>query len=132
MTKKIKIICTHCKKESLIWEHSKATFCSYQCSADYKRDSFINKWLAEEINGTFDSSENMHKRIKKWYKNNIFNCEVCNIDNTWNGKLLVFEIDHIDGNRKNNWKSNLRYICPNCHSQTDTFRAKNAMKNKVP
>lgn len=35
----------------------------------------------------------------------------------WNGKKLVLEIDHIDGNCINNVFDNLRFICPNCHSQ---------------
>jgi ssDNA-binding Zn-finger/Zn-ribbon topoisomerase 1 len=37
--------------------------------------------------------------------------------NEWNGKSIVLEIDHIDGNSENNSPENLRFICPNCHSQ---------------
>lgn len=47
-------------------------------------------------------------------------CSECEI-NKWNGKILVLQLDHIDGDRKNNVLSNLRLICPNCHSQTPTF-----------
>ncbi|MFA6159158.1 MAG: HNH endonuclease signature motif containing protein [Candidatus Paceibacterota bacterium] len=39
---------------------------------------------------------------------------------------LTLEIDHIDGNPENNEKENLRLLCPNCHSQTSTYRGKNA------
>lgn len=53
-------------------------------------------------------------------------CE-CGIDKVWNNKPLVLQIDHIDGNGLNNCKDNLRFLCPNCHSQTETFGFKNNM-----
>lgn len=51
-------------------------------------------------------------------------CEHCGIFE-WNGKHIACELDHIDGDRTNHKLENLRILCPNCHSQTDTFRAKN-------
>lgn len=51
-------------------------------------------------------------------------CEMCGLD-SWNGKILNCELDHIDGNRSNHLLSNLRMLCPNCHSQTETYRSKN-------
>lgn len=51
-------------------------------------------------------------------------CEVCGIEE-WNGNLLHMQLDHIDGNTYNHSIENLRMICPNCHSQTDTFCGKN-------
>ena len=36
-------------------------------------------------------------------------------------KSKVFHIHHIDGDHKNNVKTNLVLLCPNCHSQTDNY-----------
>lgn len=51
-------------------------------------------------------------------------CECCGI-NEWNGKPLSLHLDHIDGNTYNHSLSNLRLLCPNCHSQTETYCGKN-------
>ena len=60
--------------------------------------------------------------IKEGIKSEM--CELCGITE-WNGKPVSFELDHIDGNRTNHKLENLRIICPNCHSQTHTYRARN-------
>lgn len=51
-------------------------------------------------------------------------CEMCGIKE-WLGKSISFELDHINGDRTNHNLSNLRIVCPNCHSQTHTYRGKN-------
>lgn len=47
--------------------------------------------------------------------------ENCLIKDIWNGKLLVLQLDHINGVNNDNRLENLRFLCPNCHSQTTTF-----------
>lgn len=47
-------------------------------------------------------------------------CFICGI-NEWRNQKLNLEIDHIDGNSGDNRIENLRFLCPNCHSQTHTF-----------
>jgi 5-methylcytosine-specific restriction endonuclease McrA len=51
-------------------------------------------------------------------------CEKCKLD-SWLGKPIALELHHKDGNRQNHLLNNLQLLCPNCHSQTDTYRAKN-------
>lgn len=48
-------------------------------------------------------------------------CGACGGGEVWQGRPLVLEIDHINGDRLDNRRANLRYLCPSCHSQTRTF-----------
>jgi len=43
-------------------------------------------------------------------------CEECSMLPVWNNRPITFHLDHIDGDRMNNVQSNLRMLCPNCHS----------------
>lgn len=54
-------------------------------------------------------------------------CAACNnvSTNDWNGQPISLQIDHIDGDRTNNTRPNLRALCPNCHSQTATWGIRN-------
>ena len=51
-------------------------------------------------------------------------CEICGQDPVWNNKRLILQLHHIDGNHRNNAFENLQIICPNCHTQTNTFGGK--------
>lgn len=50
-----------------------------------------------------------------------YKCNTCDIYPIWNKKELRLQIDHINGNYLDNRKENLRFLCPNCHSQTSGF-----------
>lgn len=64
--------------------------------------------------------------IERMIKNKMvdleYKCSVCGNTGTWNNKPLKLEIHHIDGNHQNNAIENLTYLCPNCHTQTSTYR----------
>lgn len=55
-------------------------------------------------------------------------CDGCGNPGEWCGQPLGLEIDHIDGDYHNNEPSNLRFLCPNCHSQTANFSGRSRGK----
>ena len=63
-----------------------------------------------------------YRLILEGYKK--YECEDCGIGDEYNGKALVHELEHINGNNKDNRLENIKILCPNCHSQTPTFRGR--------
>jgi len=70
------------------------------------------------------SIKNIRKRIieEKIVK---YECKICKNIGKWMEKNLSLQIDHINGISNDNRIENLRFLCPNCHSQTDTWGSKN-------
>lgn len=74
------------------------------------------------------------KSVKKYIlKNNLLEniCGVCKLPPIWNNKELILQLDHINGNHYDNRIENLRLICPNCHSQTETFTGRNTRIHEI-
>ena len=57
-------------------------------------------------------------------------CNECGISE-WKGNSLSLHLDHINGINNDNRLDNLRFLCPNCHSQTDTFAGKNINRKNI-
>lgn len=112
--KQIKRNCLMCEVETY-----NQKYCSNQCQINYQ--SKQNKELAIKEN---DIKNNVlgKKILIDMYGEQ---CSVCGLLNIWNGKELKLELDHINGIANDNRIENVRLICPNCHSQTDTYKAKN-------
>ena len=116
--------CLNCNKECN-WAHNKTNkYCCNTCQQDYQYTTYIAEWkqgLQNGLRGKLQTSDYIRRYIleKQDYK-----CAECSID-SWNGKALTLELDHKDGNAANNTEENLRCLCPNCHSQTPTYRSKN-------
>jgi hypothetical protein len=54
-------------------------------------------------------------------------CSICTGLPVWNGRDLTLQIDHRNGQRWDNRPENVRFVCPNCHSQTETFGSRNRL-----
>lgn len=60
-----------------------------------------------------------------------YKCATCGCDGTWQNGKIALELDHINGENTDNRVENLRYLCPNCHALTETYRGRNkALKIK--
>lgn len=71
------------------------------------------------------------KQVVKALKQVIpYICNSCGQLPTWQEKPLTLQVDHIDGNRFNHCKENLRFLCPNCHTQTQTYGSRNIKQCK--
>lgn len=80
--------------------------------------------LEDILNGKYPqySTSHLSKRlVKEGYKE--YKCECCGIVD-WNNKRISLELNHKDGDNSNHSLSNLELVCPNCHSQTETYRNK--------
>lgn len=81
-------------------------------------------------------SENVERKgssiIKRLIKGNykVYKCEKCGIDE-WNGCKITLQAHHLNGNHYDNRLENLQILCPNCHSQTDTYARHNVKVNKI-
>jgi len=80
------------------------------------------------------SSNSKHTRtvLRRYImKNKLipYKCAICGAIE-WQGKTLSLELDHINGINNDNRLENLRFLCPNCHSQTTTYGSKNQQRNE--
>ena len=92
-------------------------YCSNACSAEGKLLESVDR--AKQ--GLVKERNTLRKVLTRL---NGYCCEVCNISE-YNGQPITLQVDHKDGNAGDNSLNNLRLICPNCHSQSNTFSGRN-------
>lgn len=111
----------HCGNEL---NSCQSTYCSISC---HKEKVYTDRKLYWLNTGCFQSN----KMIKRYLTDLCgYSCNVCGISE-WNDMKLSLEVDHIDGHNDDCRFSNVRLICPNCHSQTETYKAKNKGNGRV-
>lgn len=115
--KKVKDFCPSCQNPLL---KNNTKYCSNKCQRNYTFTKEYSLWIKGEL-----------KRIigVAWLKKAVthlhgYKCSCCNLE-SWMESLIVLELDHINGDSTDNSVENLRLLCPNCHSQTPTYKAKN-------
>jgi hypothetical protein len=98
----------------------------YQKLSGAHKANTINDELVFIANSTYSNRAQLKKRLRKIWTSWV--CGECGIGEEWNGKSLVLQLDHINGIFNDHRLENLRLLCPNCHSQTDTFSGKSSNK----
>jgi len=100
-----------------------------ECRASSNKDA-----IANAVDKCFKRNSGYTTASAKGYMYGELNiaheCNMCGITK-WNNSDIILELDHIDGDSKNNELTNLRLLCPNCHSQTPTWRGRNINNGKA-
>ena len=86
------------------------------------------KYSLDEILVPNSHYTNISELKKKLVRENRleYKCAICGNRGIWENKPLQLQLDHINGDHMDHSIENLRFLCPNCHSQTDTYGGKNA------
>jgi len=95
--------------------------CCPRCTNIRRQAEFVDLWFKGLHSG--GSEYSVYHRVRRWLlETRGEKCELCgwNKRNPVTGKVPV-QVDHKDGNAKNNRPENLALLCPNCHSLTPTF-----------
>lgn len=109
-----------CYKTNQFWNKGKTIFDDNRISKIKKEEIFIKNSIIKRPSG--------HKEKLKEIIG--YKCNKCGLENEWQGKTIVLQLDHINGDNKDNRIENLRFLCPNCHSQTPTYCGRNIKKIK--
>lgn len=111
--------CLNCNKEIYT-----KRFCGHSCQHELAFKEAIQNWKnGAELTRSDTVSDHIRKYLFQLNNNKCGSCKWSQI-NPKTGNVPL-EVDHIDGNHKNNRPENLRLLCPNCHSLTSTYKGSN-------
>ena len=120
--------CNYCNKQLKCLN---VKYCNNQCQRDFEYYKYIKNWK-DGKSDILTTGGNVSLYVKRYllkkYQNKCSKCLWTGI-NPYTNKI-VLEVEHIDGNYKNNIESNLTILCPNCHSLTATYRGANRGKGR--
>lgn len=109
-------VCLNCGTEKVLGKNCTGKYCDVNCQHEYQYKQRIVEWKE-----TGKIGKGPLKRFLAEKKKGCYNCGITE----WMGNPIVLELEHINGNSEDNSEENLSLLCPNCHSQTDTYKGKN-------
>ena len=123
MPKKPRSPCRNCGKTCPRPSYS---YCNNKCQQDFQYKEYIRRWQAGEETGNNAgvlSEVRVARHVRRFlFEKNGNSCEQCGWSrvNPTSG-LVPLTVEHVDGNATNTVESNLKLLCPNCHSLTPTY-----------
>lgn len=114
--------CLHCDSvipfKGYTYNHK---YCNNQCQALHRQQQCLDRDTTLFLEGKLKRRPNIRAVISSLYG---YKCDECGISE-YNNKELVLQVDHVNGDPYDDSPTNLRLLCPNCHSQTPTFAGAN-------
>ena len=106
--------CLYCNKSL---SKRAVKYCDNKCQGEQRYLDNVEHWK----NGNKHNKNTIKRFLSEKYG---YKCACCGISE-WNNKRIVLELEHINGDSNDNSEANVCLMCPNCHSQTDTYKGKN-------
>jgi Zn finger protein HypA/HybF involved in hydrogenase expression len=119
--------CQHCQNNFEYNPHQyRGKYCSNECRGKHKSLLHKQKWYDGHLKRIERTTVRRYLAEDRGYK-----CEVCGLGEKWQGKPITLHVDHINGDPSDDSPSNMRLICPNCHSQTEFLRGANKGRGRA-
>lgn len=121
--------CIQCSNE--LTSRKQQKFCSNKCQMNYQYESYIEKWLRDEISGERYEGE-VSNHVRRWlFEKFNYCCSKC----SWSEihpitKLIPLQVNHINGDWSHHRPDNLELLCPNCHALTPNYGSLNNGKGR--
>ena len=103
-----------------------AYYCSQTCQQSHLAEKRYTLWLAGQAKANA-SNPSLRRMLTR---RDTYKCNTCGIS-SWCHKTITLEVEHKDGDALNNLPSNLCLLCPNGHSQTATYKARNKGRGRI-
>ncbi len=116
--------CLNCGTECPVSHQKVNKYCSVACQHEFQYKFYITEWkqgLQTGLSGKDQTSKYVKRYIFEKFDNKCSQCGIAE----WMGKPISLQLEHIDGNAVNQIEDNLTLLCPNCHSQTESYAGKN-------